>query len=142
MNNPKILGFILAISLLLVANVSAEGFSDIIKEGDQNNYTLNGGSYNVKVIIYEDMPTTAVQFEINGELTDYIYKDDYSLIGEGGMIGVLDIFDNSVEFFLQTFNYEFLLDDIRFGGEDYSVSNPKHVDESKRDIFDIKEVIW
>lgn len=64
---------------------------DILEEGEEKTYTLDGKEYKVEVMIIEDTTPATVTFNINGEVTDQLVDGETEILKDGTLIGISDI---------------------------------------------------
>ena len=67
---------------------------DILEEGEEKTYTVDGKEYKIEVLIIEDTTPATVTFNINGEVTDQLVDGETEILKDGTLIGISDIILN------------------------------------------------
>ena len=67
---------------------------DILEEGEEKTYNVNGKEYKVEVMIIEDSTPATVTFNINGEVTSQMTDGETEILKDGTLIGISDIILN------------------------------------------------
>src|SRR3989344_7945779 len=67
---------------------------DVLEEGEEKTYTVNGKDYKVEVLIIEDTSPETVTFRINGKLTDQMVEGETEVLDDGLLVGVSDLINN------------------------------------------------
>ena len=67
---------------------------DILEEGEEKTYNVNGKEYKVEVMIIEDATPATVTFNINGEVTSQLTDGETEILKDGTLIGISDIILN------------------------------------------------
>lgn len=67
---------------------------DILEEGEEKTYNVNGKEYKVEVMIIEDATPASVTFNINGEVTSQMTDGETEILKDGTLIGISDIILN------------------------------------------------
>ncbi len=67
---------------------------DILEEGEEKTYDIDGKEYKVEVMIIEDVTPATVTFNINGEVTDQLVDGETEILKDGTLIGISDIILN------------------------------------------------
>jgi len=67
---------------------------DILEEGEEKTYNVNGKEYKVEVMIIEDATPATVTFVINGEVTSQMTDGETEILKDGTLIGISDIILN------------------------------------------------
>ncbi|MDO8556297.1 MAG: hypothetical protein Q7R96_03935 [Nanoarchaeota archaeon] len=67
---------------------------DVLEEGEEKTYTVDGKDYKVEVLIIEDTSPETVTFRINGKLTDQLGEGETEVLDDGLLVGVSDLINN------------------------------------------------
>lgn len=67
---------------------------DILEEGEEKTYNVNGKEYKVEVMIIEDATPATVTFNINGEVTSQMTEGETEILKDGTILGVSNIILN------------------------------------------------